>query len=175
MGETDWTVVMRAPCPECGLDVSAVAASSLATRLVEEADRWVRLLVETPHADLLRRSDEGVWCALEYGAHVRDVFGLFAERVVAMLTTNAPTLGWWDHEAAATEQGYADQDPEAVGAGLDFNAERLIDVISPVPEDAWERTAIRRPGENFTVIGLVRFAIHESAHHRGDAERSIRS
>lgn len=175
MGDTDWTIVTREPCPQCGRDVSSIAPAALSDALADEADLWTQVLADADQETLRKQPSPGVWCALEYAAHVRDVFGLFAERVVAMLTTDAPTLGWWDHESAAVDEGYRDQDPAEVAAGLTFNAERLIDVVRLVPVDGWDRSAVRRPGESFSVVGLVRFAVHESAHHRDDAASSMQA
>jgi len=62
-----------------------------------------------------------------------------------------------------------------VACALAANAERLATTSAAVREQEWSREGTRRPGERFTVERLVRFALHEVRHHRGDAERLVRA
>ncbi|MBK9179190.1 MAG: DinB family protein [Acidimicrobiales bacterium] len=175
MAETrDWSVVQHRACPECGFDASALAVDELAPAARDEGRRWARLVggLLASGADLRRHPDEATWSALEYTCHVRDVLAVFADRVARSLAEDDPDLGWWDHEAAVDEERYDDQDPAAVVAELAERAERLAGALDAVPRSGWGRTARRRGSEPFTVAGLARFALHESAHHRADAERA---
>ncbi len=89
-----------------------------------------------------------------------------------MLTEVDPDLGWWDHEAAI-EHGWANEsEVAAVADDLAENAQRLRDLLGAMPADGWTRTGRRRGTEPFTVELLIRFAVHEVVHHRGDAERA---
>ncbi len=58
-------------------------------------------------------------------AHVRDVLALFRDRVVLTLSRDQPEFGWWDHEAAAVDERYNEQDPREVAAALATNAAGL--------------------------------------------------
>ena len=63
-----------------------------------------------------------MWSPLEYGAHVRDVYRLFDERLALMLTEDEPTFADWDQDVTAREQRYAEQDPEVVADELEAAA-----------------------------------------------------
>lgn len=171
--EKDWVaVVADRTCDECGLHSAAVPRELLSTALRQEADQWANLMPTQPSALLTDRPLAG-WSALEYAAHVRDVLKNFADRVERTLREHEPVFGWWDHERAAIDDAYNDQDPEAVTGVLLDNAERLAALAEGVPESGWNRGATRRPGEHFTTEGLLRFALHEIRHHRVDARQRI--
>ncbi len=165
-------VVADGTCDECGLRAAAVPRALLATALRDEAQQWAKVMSTRPGAALIDRPSAG-WSALEYAAHVRDVLKNFAERVERTLVEHEPVFGWWDHEAAAIEDAYNDQDPAVVGPVLQDNAARLAALAEGVRESGWNRRATRRPGEHFTTEGLLRFALHEMRHHRVDAQRRI--
>jgi hypothetical protein len=173
--ERDWfQVVADQHCDECGLEAAAVPQAQLGAAISEEGDRWAVLLLELHEGDELRRRPRAdVWSALEYGAHVRDVLALFADRVALALAEEGPEFGWWDHEAAAVDKGYNEQDRQAVATALTEGAERLVSTLPRPNERAWQRAGTRRGRERFTVEGLARFALHEVRHHRIDAERAL--
>jgi len=174
VAERDWVkVVAEQVCEQCGYAGSTVAPEALADGLRAEADGWADLLGATPD-DQLRVRDGDTWSALEYAAHTRDTLAVFAGRVGRMLEEDDPQLGWWDHEAAAVDERYNEQDPAAVGLALVANAEALALALEGVDAAAWHRTGMRRAGERFTVEGLGRFALHEARHHRVDAEGASR-
>lgn len=172
--EPDWfAVVVAGHCDDCGYTPSDGPASSVGSRIRDEAYRWTTLLRPADDDLVRRRPTAHVWSALEYGAHVRDVLAVFSDRVLRMLAETEPELGWWDHEAAI-EDGFANEsDREAVADDLMANADRLAVVLGDISGDQWERGGTRRDGERFTIELLVRFALHEVAHHRMDAERSL--
>lgn len=116
--ERNWfQVVAEQKCEECGLTASAVPQGELAPAISEEARLWVALLSEGHEPDMLRhRPEPGVWSPLEYAAHVRDVLGLFQERAALDIVHPEPEFGWWDHEAAAIDDSYNEQDPWVVAA-----------------------------------------------------------
>ena len=78
------------------------------------AHRFDELLVGG--AEVRRRPEPEVWSALEYGAHVRDVFSVMLGRLELMLDEDDPTFANWDQDATAEAEHYADQDPTE-GAG----------------------------------------------------------
>jgi hypothetical protein len=136
------------------------------------ARRWHLFLATTDDAALRRRPRVDRWSALEYAAHTRDVLRVFTERVELAVAADNPQFGWWDHENAVVNERYNAQDPDAVAAVLESNADLLATVLTAVPSDGWARTGTRRDRETFTVAGLARFALHEAHHHLQDAERS---
>jgi hypothetical protein len=171
--EREWTAVQRERCDECGLDASVIPVRQLPDAVRSIARRW-RLFLAATRVDALRRRPRADhWSALEYAAHTRDVLRVFTERVELALAANDPQFGWWDHEAAAVAERYNEQDPVAVAAVLEANADLFATVLAAVPADGWDRHGVRRPGEDFTVAGLARFALHEAHHHLQDAERAV--
>jgi hypothetical protein len=175
VADGDWfRIVGEGTCHQCGLTASQVDRGDLAGAVGAECERWVVLLGEHLHtADLRYRPEATTWSALEYAAHVRDVLGVFADRVELALTEDRPEFGRWDHEATAVAERYNDQDPELVALVLLARGRRLASLLGSVEPLQWEREGTRRGTERFTVDGLGRFALHETRHHRLDAERSI--
>lgn len=172
--DRSWASVQHEACAECGLDAPGVPEGALAAAISDVGRTWVQWLsANEEDLALARRPEPEVWAALEYAGHTRDVLVVFAGRVQRVLDEDAPELGWWDHEAAAVERRYADQDPLDVGLELLQGAEQLATVLEAVAEEAWVRTGTRRGTEVFTVAGLGRFALHEATHHLQDAERSL--
>ena len=178
--ERPWAEVQHEPCAECGFDPDKVAAGDLPEAVRGLSRRYqapfTRFLPGEDGDDLVRSHPvDGAWSALEYACHVRDVLSVFADRIEATLHHDEPELGWWDHEAAVADDDYAGEEPTAVIAELAANAERLANVLAGVPADGWQRRATRRGTEEFTVIGLGRFALHEGSHHLLDVGRTLRA
>jgi N-acetyltransferase len=172
--ERDWVEVVEAgPCPDCGFDATAVPTSALGSALRSEGDRWRSWLAASSAAPLRTRADEATWTALEYAAHVRDVFKVFITRVTRMLNEEDPDLGWWDHEASVIDEAYNAQDENDVVDALAAHAEELAGIAEGVRDDAWKRTGLRRNRERFTVAGKLRYGLHESRHHLNDADRVL--
>lgn len=161
----DWTWVIERPCPECGFDASTFDEHAVAAALRENAAAWSTVLLRT---GLTRRPDESTWSPLEYAAHVRDVFRLYHHRVELMLEEDDPLYPNWDQDAAAVEQHYNEQDPDAVGRELVGEAAALADVFDAVPAENWSRTGRRSDGARFTIATLSRYLLHDVEHHRWD-------
>ena len=172
----DWvTVVATGSCARCGPAATRLPRSELPAALRGEGRRWRALLGEAPAAALARRPAPAEWSALEGAAHARDVLALFADRAGTALGAppgTEPEFGWWDHEAAVLADAYNTQDPLVVASALAANADRLATLLEGLPDPAWARAGTRRSTERFSVEDLARFALHESTHHRGDAERA---
>ena len=103
------------------------------------------------------------------------MFTVFAVRVRRVRLEDEPELGWWDHEAAVTEERYDERSAEEARAAIADGAVALALALPRLDDpDAWVRAGTRRGGERFTVEGLARYALHESTHHRLDARISAR-
>jgi hypothetical protein len=168
--ERDWVrVVAEERCAECGLFAGDLDRADVAPAIAAIGGEWARFLRATPAGTLRARRQTGVWTPLEYAAHTRDALGVFADRMALALVEDEPEFGWWDHDAAAVDERYNEQDPSAVADALDANAQRLVAVMQTVPDDGWERAGTRRGYERFTVEGIARYALHEATHHLHDA------
>ena len=103
------------PCPECGFEASAVGPELVPGSIAVLTRPWAKVLAR---ADVRDRPAPGVWSALEYACHVRDVCALFAERTRLMLTEQSPRFANWDQDATAIEKSYRRADPDVVAGEL---------------------------------------------------------
>jgi len=163
--EKDWTWVLRERCPECGFAAADVDPTSIGATVRDLAPRWVAGL----HRDDVReRPAPTTWSTLEYGAHVRDVFGVFDGRLALMLDQDDPPFENWDQDATALAERYDLQDPAVVAEQLADAADVVADRFDAVPDDAWERTGRRSNGSVFTVRTLGQYFLHDVVHHLHD-------
>ncbi|MCX7522824.1 DinB family protein [Microbacterium sp. STN6] len=161
----DWTWVLERPCPGCGFDPAAVSFRALPALLGETASRWAEVL----SGDGERiRPDDATWSPLEYGAHMRDVCRVFAERFALMLAEDDPQFANWDQDAAAVAERYNEQRPAIVAAELTQAAQTLATLLGEVPDAALTRTGRRGDGARFTVDSLGAYLAHEAVHHVWD-------
>ena len=166
-------------CPECAFDPNAISAAALPAAVAGLARRYqaplTRFLPGEDGSLLVARPLPGVWSALAYACHVRDVLSVFDARIALMLVEDSPELGWWDHEAAVEADAYEKQPPAEVASAIAANAAALSATLAAVPDEGWDRTGTRRDGELFTVLGAGRFALHEGTHHLLDIGRVLRA
>lgn len=177
--DRDLARVQDEPCEECGFDPLATAPEDLADAVRGLGRRYRAALTrflpgEDPAVIVRARPDPATWSALEYACHTRGALGVLDGRIRTTLTDEEPQLGWWDHEAAAADEAYNDQDPGTVADGLDEAAAHLAETLRSVPAGAWDRAA-RRGEDRFTVVGLGRYALHEGHHHLLDVGRALRT
>lgn len=161
----DWTWVLERRCPECGYDAADVPATSVAALIRGNADAWPAVLARP---DVRVRPDEQTWSALEYGAHVRDVFRINGSRLALMLDQDNPVYPNWDQDATALAERYAEQDPQRVSDELVDAAAALAADFDAIPDSAWDRRGRRSDGASFTVDTFARYVIHDVIHHLAD-------
>lgn len=168
----NWTWVLERRCEDCGSDVGAIDRDELAGVIRSNAAAWRSLL---GREDLVRvrppSSDGVVWSALEYGAHVRDVYELFADRLKLMLSEDEPTFTDWDQNQAALDGNYVEQDPGRVSYALAVGAGKFADMLDHVAGDQWARVGRRSDGDAFTVESIARYLLHDVSHHVWDVEQ----
>lgn len=166
----DWTWVLDRPCPECGLDTSTFDHDAIPAMLRENAAAWQEVLLRP---DATTRPTPTTWSPLEYGAHVRDVCRVYAERLHLMLTRDAPHYPNWDQDETAVEERYAEQDPAVVARELAAAADTLATAFAAVTGEQWERTGSRSDGAHFTVDTFARYFVHDPVHHLHDALKPV--
>ena len=161
----DWTWVLERPCAECGFSADALRYDEIPDLVRRNAAAWAPVLVRP---DAAVRPDDATWSALEYTAHVRDVFRIFQTRLTLMLTEDDPLFENWDQDATAAAERYNDQDPRVVGVELAEAAASVADAFAAVPAVDRDRTGRRSDGARFTVTTLARYFIHDPIHHLHD-------
>jgi hypothetical protein len=161
----DWTWVLERPCPECGFTASDVDFEEIPRLVRENAAAWQPVL---GRADVAVRPDDHTWSALEYAAHVRDVFRIFSTRLALMRTEDDPQFPNWDQDATAVAERYNEQDPAVVARELADAAASVADDFAAVPVGERERTGRRSDGASFTVSTLGTYLLHDPVHHLHD-------
>ncbi|MCL2541278.1 MAG: DinB family protein [Nocardioidaceae bacterium] len=164
----DWTWVLDRPCPECGFDAPSVATGAIAPALRGSTGFWADALAR-PGAAV--RPAPGVWSAVEYGCHVRDVHRIFADRVRLMLSEHDPLFASWDQDETAPAERYDLQDAGRVAGQVARAAEAAASTYDGVVGDAWQRPGRRDNGSAFTIASLGRYHLHDAVHHRWDLRR----
>jgi hypothetical protein len=162
----DWTWVLARPCPECGFDATAVSCTDVAARLRSDTRQWHDAL--SGLGEVRTRPKPGVWSTLEYGCHVRDVFGLYRQRLRLMLAEDDPAYPNWDQDAEAVEGRYEEQAAKTVAAELTAAGTALADAFDDVPASDWQRTGRRSDGASFTIDTFSRYLLHDVVHHLWD-------
>jgi hypothetical protein len=165
----DWTWVLQEVCGECGFDTRSVGRADISEIVRINAAAWPAVLARH---DAAHRPAPGVWSAVEYACHVRDVFRLFHERLALMLREDSPEFENWDQDATAVAQRYASQDPAVVTIELSDAARSVAAAFDAVADDAWGRTGLRSDGSQFTVETLGRYFVHDPEHHLYDVTGS---
>ena len=166
-------------CAECGFDYDALDPADAPAAIRSFAKRYRaplgRFLPGEDGDSLLRqRPSPEVWSALEYAAHVRDVFDNYHRWIGQILNNQRPVLEGPTPDDLAGERRYNEDDPAAVADALAANAERLAALVEAVPADGWDRVGLRR-GEERSVRLHARRAVHEGSHHLLDIGRGMRA
>jgi len=106
-------------CDSCHYTYADVDASALPTWLAAFGRRYQELLLPPDRlatwSSMLRtRPAEGVWSALEYACHVRDVFLVQRDRLYTALVEDTPTFAPMYRDQRVTLARYNAQDPQEV-------------------------------------------------------------
>ena len=166
-------------CQECGFDYEALEPAAIPAALRAFAKRYRAPLSrflpgEDGDALVRQRPAEGTWSALEYAAHVRDVFSAYDRWIGRCLSEDRPLLDGPTPDEAAAGRRYNEDDPAAVADALAANAERLAATVEAVPAGGWDRVGLRRDEER-SVLFTCRRAVHEGSHHLLDIGRGLRA
>lgn len=164
--EKDWTWTLTRRCEECGLSAGEIDPPTVGQRAWVAAEEWVQILREHPAVEA--RPAPGVWSPLEYAGHVRDVYRVFDGRLQQMLIEDDPMFANWNQDETAVLQGYAEADPEVVGAELEAAAATLLGRIQQLDSADFPRSGRRSNGSVFTVATLLQYFLHDVVHHLWD-------
>lgn len=166
-------------CDECGFVDASVTMTDAVAGLRGFGRRYraplTRFLPGEDGDALVRaRPAPGVWSALEYAAHVRDVFDWYDGWVRRSLVEDRPVAAGPGADEAAEAGAYNELEPSMVADALAANAERLAATLDAVPEEAVDRVYVRN-GHERTVLSTARRAVHEGSHHLLDIGRGLRA
>lgn len=166
-------------CAECGFDPSELRPPDTAVAVRSFERRYRAPLTRgLPGEDLdviVRQSPApGVWSALEYTAHVRDVFRIFDERVRCAVTGHEPdemVVDWEGKVAAASPT----LDRKEVADELADAATTLATTLAELTPDDWELSGRTGRGHRVPVRDLGFIVVHEGSHHLLDVGRALRA
>jgi hypothetical protein len=167
--DKDWTWVLERPCPECGFDAHEIELQEVPSMLRKLASAWQEVLLRV---DVAKRPSPDKWSPLEYSCHVRDVFGLFDERLQLMLAEDGARFENWDQDKTAVEERYDLQDPSVVSREIADAGEALAARFAQVEGSFGEHRGIRSNGSEFTVTTLAIYLSHDLTHHLWDVQNA---
>jgi hypothetical protein len=166
-------------CEACGFVDVAVSMADAVAALRGFGRRYRAPLTrflpgEDGEAVLRERPQPEVWSALEYAAHVGEVFRMYDEWVRRSLVEDDPVIDAPTPDEAVEAGRFNETDPVAVADAIAAHAETLAATFEAVPEEAWHRSHLRR-GQHRSVLFTARRAVHEGNHHLLDIGRGMRA
>lgn len=161
----DWTWAASEPCPDCGFVPADLDPLRVGDAVRATLPRW-RAVLSRP--DVRRRPAPSVWSPLEYGAHVRDVFGVFDQRLALMLAVDGAQFANWDQDDAALSGRYDRLDPDRVAVELVDEGLTVAGRFDTVKTTHLDRVGLRSNGSQFTVRSIGRYFVHDVVHHLHD-------
>jgi hypothetical protein len=155
-------------CAVCKLDFAALDVPA-ALSAISAVPRDVRAVVaDATDTQLRRRPAAGIWSAIEYVCHLRDVYATYTIRLHRARTENSPAVEPMFSDLRAARFRYARLPLVPVLDQLDDHVAGLLEEASTLAPADWQRTVARRPEEVRTAGWLVRQALHEGRHHLAD-------
>jgi hypothetical protein len=162
-------VAIHETCEQCHFDGGAFDDGALLAAIRELGPRWRDALAASGER-LRTRPVTGVWSPLEYAAHTRDVTALHVFGVEQALTATEPVLPAVDPGLAdAAAEHYAGEDPKAVVAAIDREANKLAATAEAAGPGAWQH-GITLGTNRSNVRQLLEHALHDSVHHLDDVK-----
>jgi hypothetical protein len=154
-------------CAECGYSYSVLRRPQIAPALEARAQEYKTVLIDTDAPSLRAHPRTGMWSALEYGCHLRDVLDVQRARTLLALTEQRPEFASMRRDERVSEERYNEQEPEVVADQLVANATALARTFDALDEAGWGRTGIYHwpTTEVRTVEWIGRHTVHEQIHH----------
>lgn len=171
-----WVRAQTDRCPQCGEHPAAMERASLGGQLIESAGAWRIFLLGADEASLRTSPGPGIFSPIQYGAHVRDIQGVYGDRILLMLEQDRPVFPQFNPEEEEWEN-FNRLEADSLADGIEAQARRLAEILERLQPQDWGRTMTRDGGRDgvhqFTVAGLASYAVHESHHHLLDANGTL--
>jgi DNA segregation ATPase FtsK/SpoIIIE, S-DNA-T family len=158
-------------CDECGFVYGSIAPSSIPAALREGAQAFVGVLAGRLRAHPIA----GMWSALEYACHLRDMIDVQRARIDLALREDVPYFTPMGREERVTRDAYNQQDPELVRAQVVVSAYELADVFELLDDAQRARRGVYTwPVEaERDLTWVCVHTVHEVVHHRMDVVRVL--
>ena len=157
-------------CPECGIDVEAIAVPDAVNALRTFPRRYREALEPVPANLLLERPAPDTWSMLEYAVHVREVLDLYALALPLVLEQAHPVFPDVDPDAVAASRPAWTLDRALILDGIKQACDTLVARADETPNAAWDRPFTIGDNE-YPARFLMQKAAHEGSHHLRDIER----
>jgi hypothetical protein len=157
-------------CETCGFVYEQVELRAVAERLSSYPPQYRDAMSGVPDILSRRRPESGVWSALEYLCHVRDVFCVQRDRVVLAQVEERPSVCRMYRDERVELCGYSSQDVREALDQLSMAARLCALVFDHLDDTAWRRPLVYnwpRPTER-DLAWLGRHTVHEAHHHLQD-------
>ncbi|MBO0727770.1 MAG: DinB family protein [Acidimicrobiaceae bacterium] len=137
---------------------------------------WRAFLIGADDTYLRTNPEPGVFSPIQYAAHVRDIVGLYGDRVLLAIAENNPTVFSF-MPAEEVWDSYNRLPVELLADDLEARARRMAAMFDDLRPSDWSRTVFRdgtkEERAEFTVLGLMAYSAHESYHHLLDAKGTL--
>jgi MOSC domain-containing protein YiiM len=156
-------------CEGCGFDAGDYTHADLLGTLRALAPMWRTMTEGIDGSVLAIRPAPGVWSAIEYAAHSRDVTGVMGYLLHLALTQDHPVL------AAPPPETPEPEIPATLAAAvaqLDKNVARMNAKASGLGGAEWTRP-LTIAEETVDIGWIVGHAVHDATHHLRDVARGL--
>jgi hypothetical protein len=161
-------------CDECGFVYESIGRDQVAQRFRGFGRRFADRL--SGKSELLhRRPEPGVWSAVEYGCHVRDVFLINRERLYLALAADTPDLAPMFREQRVGFARYNTESASQLVEELTVVTRLVADAFAALTPSQWSRSCIYNfpDASERSVLWLGQHTIHEGEHHLMDIDRCL--
>jgi hypothetical protein len=161
-------------CNECDFVYDELPEKQIGAALRHLVPQYGTVLGSNP-VKLQAHPIEGVWSALEYACHVRDVFEVQRERVELALAKDEPSFEPMGREERVVNDRYNEQDPTDVERELAVAARALAEMFDRLNPDELARRGVYNWPERAprTIAWIGRHTVHEGRHHLRDIEHVL--
>ncbi len=162
-------------CRECGFVYASISEVEIPNALSAFGAEYRGRLIADP-VRLRAHPVVGVWSALEYACHVRDVFEVQRGRLLLALTEARPSFAPMGRDERVTRDRYNEQAPDRVADQLEQAAAALAAEFAGLRDDQWTRTGMYNwpTTTERTMTWLGRHTIHEGRHHLRDIDTALK-
>ena len=162
-------------CGQCGFVYEELPVDRVSDALRAFGSTYRDALAGVDAEVAVARIEPTVWSALEYAAHVRDVFLIQRERAVLGRVVERPSLAPMSRDERVELCRYTSQPLEDVLGQLAMAADLCALVFEGLTPTDWDREVIYHwPTTSVRDLRWVgRHTVHEGTHHLGDVRRVL--
>jgi DinB superfamily len=159
-------------CSECGYCYASLRRADIAPQIRGYGLHYAELLDGTDDLRLRAHPRPGVWSALEYVCHVRDIYRVQRGRVLEAITEDTPDFAPMRRDERVLEENYNAQDALVVASEIASAADGLARTLEDLDDAGWSSTgSYHWPTTALRSVDWIgRHTVHESVHHLRDIE-----